>query len=335
MDEMGEFGIRVNLFNFISTTVYKHYLTDQPLPLYWINQICIDQSNISERNAQVKLMHAIYSRAELVAIWLREPAQDSDIAMRFLGGRRMAALSWVSQEGRRQTAVHALSRRLISPRCLDALQALSNRPYWQRIWILQEVAFAGRCVVYCGDQSITWEQVIRFLRLSSIKSKDKEDHFSIDLSPMGRVASIATFNNAASPLWPQSLADLLIMSDPSKSTDPRDRVFALLALASPNSKGEVLEADYSKTTLEVFEAVLRHLMSDALCMGAGMVTWALDKALGIRIGSGIEELREESLSHPRPAHPLIAPLVALDFAALARKEPPGKLRTALREWSPF
>jgi hypothetical protein len=38
----------------------------------WIDSICIDQFNIEERNAQVKLMGEIYRGANMVLIWLGE-----------------------------------------------------------------------------------------------------------------------------------------------------------------------------------------------------------------------------------------------------------------------
>lgn len=40
--------------------------------LLWIDAICIDQQNISERNSQVQNMREIYSRADHVLIWVGE-----------------------------------------------------------------------------------------------------------------------------------------------------------------------------------------------------------------------------------------------------------------------
>jgi hypothetical protein len=39
--------------------------------LYWIGTICINQPDIVERGKQVRLMTRMYSRAELVEVWLR------------------------------------------------------------------------------------------------------------------------------------------------------------------------------------------------------------------------------------------------------------------------
>ncbi|PMD21171.1 HET-domain-containing protein, partial [Hyaloscypha hepaticicola] len=36
----------------------------------WIDAVCINQNNISERNEQVQMMRRIYERAQRVVIWL-------------------------------------------------------------------------------------------------------------------------------------------------------------------------------------------------------------------------------------------------------------------------
>lgn len=43
---------------------------------YWIDSICIDQINNVEKNAQVKLMASIYSRAEYVAVCIGDREED-------------------------------------------------------------------------------------------------------------------------------------------------------------------------------------------------------------------------------------------------------------------
>lgn len=49
--------------------------------LLWIDQICIDQSNLAERAARVALMERIYLQASEVVIWLG--VADTDTAMAF------------------------------------------------------------------------------------------------------------------------------------------------------------------------------------------------------------------------------------------------------------
>jgi hypothetical protein len=53
----------------------------QIVPCLWIDAICIDQSNLNEKNHQVRQMGSIYTGAEQVMIWLGDL---SDSMLRFL-----------------------------------------------------------------------------------------------------------------------------------------------------------------------------------------------------------------------------------------------------------
>ena len=69
----------------------------------WIDAICIDQKNISERNAQVAIMTKIYKAATRVIVWLGEESEDSGIAFDFLremGTYKKGVLrgSWINSE---------------------------------------------------------------------------------------------------------------------------------------------------------------------------------------------------------------------------------------------
>lgn len=50
----------------------------------WLDQLCINQTNIAERNAQVQIMGDIYYRAARTAIWLGEAEADNDAAFDLL-----------------------------------------------------------------------------------------------------------------------------------------------------------------------------------------------------------------------------------------------------------
>lgn len=56
--------------------------------LLWIDQICIDQSNVTEREQQVLLMRSIYASATKTVVWLGEDLEShsEEIAVSFLQG---------------------------------------------------------------------------------------------------------------------------------------------------------------------------------------------------------------------------------------------------------
>ncbi|KAF1992191.1 HET-domain-containing protein, partial [Aulographum hederae CBS 113979] len=88
----------------------------------WIDAICIDQSNVAERGHQVGLMRDIYSHAFLTAIWLGDESDNSRLCF-----RRMMD----SDRGGRLKAEE-----------LRSLFDLLRRNWFQRAWVLQEVAVA-------------------------------------------------------------------------------------------------------------------------------------------------------------------------------------------------
>lgn len=121
--------VRDNLWWFL----YLQSLTISEPVLFWIDAICINQSNVHERNHQVGLMKRIYANATNVFIWLGREARCSDTAMDFVSGKGTRKLKirgsrfidlWTPEEGK-------------------ALWDLFERPYWRRMWIIQEIIHAN------------------------------------------------------------------------------------------------------------------------------------------------------------------------------------------------
>lgn len=100
----------------------------------WIDAICINQNDISERNRQVRIMPHIYNRAESVLVWLGLFPSD------FLGGLEPGA--W--------------TRRHIDEIC--------SRDYWQRVWIIQEIGKARRIKIFVNQLTTDWDRFIATIK---------------------------------------------------------------------------------------------------------------------------------------------------------------------------
>jgi hypothetical protein len=59
------FRVRQNLYEFLEIAWRKQFRHN-----FWIDALCIDQSNVTERNHQVQQMGQIFSQAEEVFMWL-------------------------------------------------------------------------------------------------------------------------------------------------------------------------------------------------------------------------------------------------------------------------
>lgn len=233
LDDM-EFHVQENLWNFLSTMrLCRRW------QLFWIDAICIDQSSISERNHQVNMMRDIYAGAELTVVWLGQATDSSDLAISYI-----ASLGLPAQETK-----SALEK---------ALRSLLEQPYWSRIWIVQELMLAKDVMFYCGTKSFSWHQ------LASLRQTIKTHvvhHDSLGISKCTGSVMIAQ-----KILWdslPKNdqhlpLSDLLMTYGRHKSSDIRDRVYALLGLASENS----VQANYNLSVEDIYIEVLKAICKE-------------------------------------------------------------------------
>lgn len=114
---------------------------------FWIDAICINQSDTMERNHQVQMMKSIYSRAQSVTIWLGESEQDSDLDNAMSRLRRWITFKYGSRK--------CSPSRSFDSRYYDVkLHSLCNHEYWRRMWIIQEVFHARHATIYCGSRDV-------------------------------------------------------------------------------------------------------------------------------------------------------------------------------------
>ena len=80
----GKIPVTQNLHAFLSTVPQLRETAPRPLELVWIDALCIDQSDVLERNVQVRQMGAIFGQAREVLVWLGPASEDSGTAAVFL-----------------------------------------------------------------------------------------------------------------------------------------------------------------------------------------------------------------------------------------------------------
>ncbi|KAG4433781.1 hypothetical protein IFR05_010748 [Cadophora sp. M221] len=122
--------------------------------------ICINQSEILERNRQVSRMCDIYRSASCIAIWLGEACDDSDLVFDYLGTSQASRLLRIAMGSEGLPGEREDSPVCLSKRFKKALLALCERPYWRRVWIIQGVLAASRLTVLCGLRSVALTNVL-------------------------------------------------------------------------------------------------------------------------------------------------------------------------------
>ncbi|KAE9367276.1 HET-domain-containing protein, partial [Stipitochalara longipes BDJ] len=183
----------------------------------WVDAICINQPDVDERNRQVQLMAHIYSRAKEVIVWL------GTLDDRYLSPQAELRGSWA-----------------LTP---EGLKELCNRPYWRRVWIVQEIGAATQLQVRWGAQSDSWDAFFLHAKLQDINS---------EIAPALKLSHSRQGRHGDSFL----LANLMETCKDSLCEEPRDKVYGYLGIAHDCQDGS-LPIDYSKSLFELYEDVVR------------------------------------------------------------------------------
>lgn len=142
----------------------------------------------------------------------------------------------------------------------ESMVDLANRPYWSRYWVIQEFLLGQRVELFFSDHRIDWADFqVQLCNETGIEplSTDYKSDDSYRALPlvMGR-------HPDKHPEVLQPLYDLLVDHHQSRCKDPRDRVFALLGLISPEERRPLSRffPDYTLKDDHVLIITLAHLM---------------------------------------------------------------------------
>ncbi|KAH5332295.1 hypothetical protein HBI23_071800 [Parastagonospora nodorum] len=244
--------VRRNLSNFLHE--FRTKLGNSNISL-WVDAICINQADILERNHQVAQMRDIYSNAVAVISWLGQTFHDVSTAFGMVAGAQK--LTFTDGQDNRGTR---------SGRQWKALARLLNRPYWTRVWIIQEFLVAKSLEIWCGRHKAAWtdvEHICQSLqRFAELSMPHPESQFVLE--SRGYVLSQQKLDwcldhNVSVPQYRHTLSQLLEVYSASQSSDIRDKVYALLGVAHDVVGNEhPITVDYSKTSAQVLVDVVRN-----------------------------------------------------------------------------
>ncbi|PQE12869.1 Heterokaryon incompatibility 6 OR allele protein [Rutstroemia sp. NJR-2017a BBW] len=275
--------VRRNLFQFLE--VKRGPDPRGVSPWAWIDALCINQEDIEERNRTVKRMKDIYERAQVVIIWLG--AGDSEMEKTFvcledLKKQLQRFIETADDPGGPEIRFVSDTEARTSPSGrISHQKVFYDHPYWSRGWILQEASTPRKpstsaskrdTMVHYGLHSISMESFLfAFETLERDKVPLTSSYGLCVKTPYKRVASIRWYRNSEDmfgPFPPIDLTALLTHARACKVTDPRDRLYALLAIATD---GTDFTVDYSKSVADIYHEfaktiILRDKILDILCI---------------------------------------------------------------------
>lgn len=263
-----------------------------------MDALCINQTSDVEKSWQVKMMDQIYSRAANTFVYLGPPTRESYEAMRTFSAYGRKALKYgilslssgpsptdpfefgyerwtlgpADSYGRKiiTQVVHDMhDPSKLSP--LTMLASIMQRPWWSRIWVLQELLLSPNPIFICGDQTISAREFVASVRLYEaaltvyyehlLSNSDDSSKHDYDLSLVYKVGhetrnlhSMADapalvlyttqlrqrerskYHSIEEPYFGLGnlwdlVQDITLSSQRLDASDPRDRIYALIGIA--------------------------------------------------------------------------------------------------------
>ncbi|MCJ1405108.1 hypothetical protein MMC11_008334 [Xylographa trunciseda] len=156
-------GVPLSIGSDLHVALLQFRSTNLPR-LLWIDQICINQADEEEKIHQIRIMGDIYSKAQTVLIWLGDSSDQSDVAMEFFPifvdkVRQDDERSRLQQSCQPPSDVIEWGGTLATH-----LGKLFLRPWFGRVWTLQEAALGQKAEFWCGQKSFPFQTLETFER---------------------------------------------------------------------------------------------------------------------------------------------------------------------------
>ncbi|KOC13748.1 hypothetical protein AFLA70_409g000941 [Aspergillus flavus AF70] len=253
-------GVTLNLY-----LALQHLRLQDEDRILWVDGICIDQANHKERGHQVRHMGDIYKQAERVIFWLGQPTYDTNVVLDSLHQLQKESTGYACREWELTDPRWVDLWSSVQPRLKDkypdlrtrqrqGLEELLSRPWFRRVWILQEVANARAGLVCCGQKSVS-AHIFPLAPLLIDIIPNAQSQAVLDIMP-GPSRSGTWWNMS------RDLYTLLQKFSASEARLPRDRVFALLGLSSDARDTDMLRPDYENSEKDVIHDVVYFLFNE-------------------------------------------------------------------------
>ena len=138
----------------------RHLRCADRIRTLWVDGICIDQGNTSEKSAQIRIMPDICETAQAVLVWIGKA--DDQTQQAFSEARRLvaaqrdsntksASLTLPSDGDNPQSSANPISK---------VLPSIFRREWFKRIWVIREVSVCRRVTVVCGSFHLDWDDLM-------------------------------------------------------------------------------------------------------------------------------------------------------------------------------
>ncbi|EMR88686.1 putative ankyrin and het domain protein [Botrytis cinerea BcDW1] len=234
----------------------------------WIDSLCINQDNNEEKNFQVAIMGSIYESA----LWVASCIGTGDT----IGAIQPPSATDGGEEAK-------IAREKLRGR-------FDQIPYFDRVWIKQEIILARDITLFYGLNRVSWEDFSMLMSIEQrlpgqiLNPEESADSGMFDAlentedvsSSFYRWGQIREYSIQEAEMNSTSLqlcnhrsnsksgtfVELVLRYKTAKATNPRDKIYALLSLLPKEDLiRRNLVIDYEQPTFHLFHAVARLVYS--------------------------------------------------------------------------
>ena len=247
----------MNLFNFL-VQIGEH-------DSMWIDALCINQFDLDERGAQVRIMGDIYRYTSRVLVWLG------------LGIDQTLTETLACSSFKRFSGVPTASH-------VMAKLAIGTNAYWGRVWTVPEFLLAKEIVLIYGRDHFSLSVLKKIL-----------GEFWGSHSPTAGLRAIQTLLQHREGHEENDLRSLFHLSLSRQCKEPHDRVYSLLQVALDRARLRI-RVDYEQDMDDLFAAVMLSVtlkpeqtlnFAKSLAKGLGLGSQHLQRAHNLANGSDL------------------------------------------------
>jgi hypothetical protein len=182
----------------------------------WIDALCINQDDLSEKDGQVRFMGDIYRQAQAIIIWVGPPTEAYQDVTRFFEDM----VKYGNADSR-----HFEERAAT----WDKLREFLSKKWFTRRWTIQEAVLARQATIVCGKHRINF---MVFAKHACLMAQG-QSHIKPSLAGiLGKLGMMYRLRGAALTEVRSDPLSLFVDFSTAECSNEHDRIYALNALST-------------------------------------------------------------------------------------------------------
>lgn len=256
--------------NALHTALVSLRSKQKPLTL-WIDALCINQGDKREKTQQIALLPETFQRSASTLAFIGGGDEHNEAIQMLMQVRARMVLGpcsedWPEDLPRCPPSWEDRGMPFPDDEIWAEVAALFANPWFRRAWIVQEAVIAHRLKIVLGKQRIDWNHLFLVMEHIDKELEVTERIESISWVPFLKLGRLRHVEDRSGRV---SILKLLENFRHAKSSDPRDKFFSLLGIASDGNIEE-FEPDYSSPIAEVTQrfagALIRRFSAEKQAM---------------------------------------------------------------------